>query len=161
MTYFTSRVAHYNYVFKMERYHIVVKQTQVLTLQLKMLPSHSYTPKVGCRHGNHPAIQPLMESLNNKKGRSCELKSHEEVKWTMQVIGHGLTLPLQDPTVIQLCSYRNLPELAKPTVLCQEVGTCSYLANTRSLRSTNLQTLLCFVYATRERATDFRSSDTV
>ena len=50
-------------------------------------------------------IRPLMESLNNKlkEGGSCELNSHEEVKWTMQVIGHGLTLPLQDCTVIQLC----------------------------------------------------------
>ena len=62
----------------------------------------SYTPEVG-RQVVMSIIQPLMESLNNKEGGSCELKTHEEVKWTMQVIGHGLTLPLQDRTVIQLC----------------------------------------------------------
>ena len=62
----------------------------------------SYTPEVG-RQVVMAIIQPLMESLNNKEGGSCELNSHEEVKWTMQVIGHGLTLPLQDRTVIQLC----------------------------------------------------------
>ena len=62
----------------------------------------SYTPEVG-RQVVMAIIQPLMESVNNKEGRSCELNTHEEVKWTMQVIGHGLTLPLQDRTVIQLC----------------------------------------------------------
>ena len=62
----------------------------------------SYTPEVG-RQVVMAIIQPLMESFNNKEGGSCELNSHEEVKWTMQVIGHSLTLPLQDRTVIQLC----------------------------------------------------------
>jgi len=62
----------------------------------------SYTPEVG-RHVVMTIIQPLMESLRNKESAPCELKTHEEVKWTMQVIGHGLTLPLQDRTVIQLC----------------------------------------------------------
>ena len=46
----------------------------------------SYTPEVG-RQVVMEIIQPLMESLNNKEDESCELNSHEEVKWTMQVIG--------------------------------------------------------------------------
>lgn len=62
----------------------------------------SYTPEAG-RQVVMAIVQPLMESLHNKESASCELKTHEEVKWTMQVIGHGLTLPLQDRTVIQLC----------------------------------------------------------
>jgi len=60
----------------------------------------SYSPDVG-RQVVMAIVKPLMESL--KEGGSCELQTHEEVDWTMQVIGHGLTLPLQDRTVIQLC----------------------------------------------------------
>ena len=54
-------------------------------------------------------VKPLMKTFNKEGGGSCELQTHKEVDWTMQVIGHGLTLPLQDRTVIQLYieTYQN------------------------------------------------------
>ncbi|KAI4894193.1 hypothetical protein NFI96_011735 [Prochilodus magdalenae] len=61
---------------------------------------HSYPPPVG-REVANAVVRPLGGSLG-APSPECPLKTDKEVKWTMEVLCYGLTLPLDGDTV-KLC----------------------------------------------------------
>ncbi|XP_055507936.1 ral GTPase-activating protein subunit beta isoform X5 [Leucoraja erinacea] len=64
---------------------------------------HSYPNNVG-KDVAHAVVRPLGQGLNSSSVSSNEsiLKTDKEVKWTMEVLCYGLTLPLDGETV-KLC----------------------------------------------------------
>ncbi|XP_041060501.1 ral GTPase-activating protein subunit beta isoform X6 [Carcharodon carcharias] len=64
---------------------------------------HSYPSNVG-KDVAHAVVRPLGQGLNSSSATSNEsiLKTDKEVKWTMEVLCYGLTLPLDGETV-KLC----------------------------------------------------------
>uniref|UniRef100_UPI00398E90BE ral GTPase-activating protein subunit beta isoform X4 n=1 Tax=Pristiophorus japonicus TaxID=55135 RepID=UPI00398E90BE len=64
---------------------------------------HSYPNNVG-KDVAHAVVRPLGQGLNSSSATSNEsiLKTDKEVKWTMEVLCYGLTLPLDGETV-KLC----------------------------------------------------------
>ncbi|XP_078274700.1 ral GTPase-activating protein subunit beta isoform X5 [Rhinoraja longicauda] len=64
---------------------------------------HSYPNNVG-KDVAHAVVRPLGQGLNSSSASSNEsiLKTDKEVKWTMEVLCYGLTLPLDGETV-KLC----------------------------------------------------------
>uniref|UniRef100_A0A8B9LEN2 Ral GTPase-activating protein subunit beta n=1 Tax=Astyanax mexicanus TaxID=7994 RepID=A0A8B9LEN2_ASTMX len=75
--------------------HLVVQSDQG---HLSVL--HSYPPTVG-RDVANAVVRPLGASLG-APASECLLKTDKEVKWTMEVLCYGLTLPLDGDTV-KLC----------------------------------------------------------
>ncbi|XP_063816263.1 ral GTPase-activating protein subunit beta isoform X1 [Pseudophryne corroboree] len=75
--------------------HLVIKNDQGHTSVL-----HSYPENVG-RDVANAVVRPLGQSLNapSTVGSESILKTDKEVKWTMEVICYGLTLPLEGDTV--------------------------------------------------------------
>ncbi|XP_066520309.1 ral GTPase-activating protein subunit beta isoform X3 [Hoplias malabaricus] len=75
--------------------HLVVQSDQG---HLSVL--HSYPSSVG-REVANAVVRPLGTGLGGP-APECILKTDKEVKWTMEVLGYGLTLPLDGDTV-KLC----------------------------------------------------------
>ncbi|CAI9578820.1 unnamed protein product, partial [Staurois parvus] len=75
--------------------HLVIKNDQGHTSVL-----HSYPENVG-REVANAVVRPLGQALNAPSIAASEsiLKTDKEVKWTMEVICYGLTLPLEGDTV--------------------------------------------------------------
>ncbi|KAM9296042.1 ral GTPase-activating protein subunit beta [Gastrophryne carolinensis] len=75
--------------------HLVIKNDQGHTSVL-----HSYPENVG-REVANSVVRPLGQLLNapSSAGSESILKTDKEVKWTMEVICYGLTLPLEGDTV--------------------------------------------------------------
>ncbi|XP_072259767.1 ral GTPase-activating protein subunit beta isoform X6 [Pyxicephalus adspersus] len=75
--------------------HLVIKNDQGHTSVL-----HSYPENVG-REVANAVVRPLGQALNSPSTAGSEsiLKTDKEVKWTMEVICYGLTLPLEGDTV--------------------------------------------------------------
>uniref|UniRef100_A0A8C5Q9A0 Ral GTPase-activating protein subunit beta n=1 Tax=Leptobrachium leishanense TaxID=445787 RepID=A0A8C5Q9A0_9ANUR len=75
--------------------HLVLKNDQGHTSVL-----HSYPENVG-REVANAVVRPLGQALNvpSSIGNESILKADKEVKWTMEVICYGLTLPLEGDTV--------------------------------------------------------------
>ncbi|XP_040294146.1 ral GTPase-activating protein subunit beta isoform X5 [Bufo bufo] len=75
--------------------HLVIKNDQGHTSVL-----HSYPDNVG-RDVANAVVRPLGQALNAPSTAGCEsiLKTDKQVKWTMEVICYGLTLPLEGDTV--------------------------------------------------------------
>ncbi|XP_075428041.1 ral GTPase-activating protein subunit beta isoform X4 [Ascaphus truei] len=75
--------------------HLVIKNDQGHTSVL-----HSYPESVG-RDVANAVVRPLGQALNapSTAGSESILKTDKEVKWTMEVICYGLTLPLEGDTV--------------------------------------------------------------
>ncbi|KAL2090574.1 hypothetical protein ACEWY4_012837 [Coilia grayii] len=62
---------------------------------------HSYPAPVG-RDVANAVVKPLGTSQGGPSAEQCVLKTDKEVKWTMEVLCYGLTLPLDGDTV-KLC----------------------------------------------------------
>ncbi|GCB61182.1 hypothetical protein scyTo_0009295 [Scyliorhinus torazame] len=62
---------------------------------------HSYPSNVG-KDVAHAVVRPLGQGLNSSTSNESILKTDKEVKWTMEVLCYGLTLPLDGETV-KLC----------------------------------------------------------
>uniref|UniRef100_A0A8C0IVA9 Ral GTPase-activating protein subunit beta n=1 Tax=Chelonoidis abingdonii TaxID=106734 RepID=A0A8C0IVA9_CHEAB len=75
--------------------HLVVQNDQGHTSVL-----HSYPDNVG-REVANAVVRPLGQALNTPSAAGSEslLKTDKEVKWTMEVVCYGLTLPLEGDTV--------------------------------------------------------------
>ncbi|KAM9121056.1 ral GTPase-activating protein subunit beta isoform 4-T4 [Pangshura tecta] len=75
--------------------HLVVQNDQGHTSVL-----HSYPDNVG-REVANAVVRPLGQALNTPSAAGSEslLKTDKEVKWTMEVVCYGLTLPLDGDTV--------------------------------------------------------------
>ncbi|XP_053309405.1 ral GTPase-activating protein subunit beta isoform X2 [Spea bombifrons] len=74
--------------------HLVIKNDQGHTSVL-----HSYPENVG-REVANAVVRPLGQALGSpSSGHESILKTDKEVKWTMEVICYGLTLPLEGDTV--------------------------------------------------------------
>ncbi|KAM7150626.1 ral GTPase-activating protein subunit beta isoform 3-T3 [Macrochelys suwanniensis] len=75
--------------------HLVVQNDQGHTSVL-----HSYPDNVG-REVANAVVRPLGQALNTPLAAGSEslLKTDKEVKWTMEVVCYGLTLPLEGDTV--------------------------------------------------------------
>ncbi|XP_063311815.1 ral GTPase-activating protein subunit beta isoform X3 [Pelobates fuscus] len=75
--------------------HLVIKNDQGNTSVL-----HCYPENVG-REVANSVVRPLGQVLNTPSsiGNESILKTDKEVKWTMEVICYGLTLPLEGDTV--------------------------------------------------------------
>ncbi|KAG8565218.1 hypothetical protein GDO81_012762 [Engystomops pustulosus] len=75
--------------------HLVIKNDQGHTSVL-----HSYPENVG-RDVANAVVRPLGQALNSSSTAGSEsiLKTDKQVKWTMEVICYGLTLPLEGDTV--------------------------------------------------------------
>ncbi|KAM8946350.1 ral GTPase-activating protein subunit beta isoform 2-T2 [Pelodytes ibericus] len=75
--------------------HLVIKNDQGHTSVL-----HSYPENVG-RDVANAVVRPLGQALNSTStiGHETVLKTDKEVKWTMEVICYGLTLPMDGDTV--------------------------------------------------------------
>ncbi|XP_043351486.1 ral GTPase-activating protein subunit beta isoform X9 [Dermochelys coriacea] len=75
--------------------HLVVQNDQGHTSVL-----HSYPDNVG-REVANAVVRPLGQALSTPSAAGSEslLKTDKEVKWTMEVVCYGLTLPLEGDTV--------------------------------------------------------------
>ncbi|XP_053568269.1 ral GTPase-activating protein subunit beta isoform X3 [Bombina bombina] len=73
--------------------HLVIKNDQGHTSVL-----HSYPENVG-REVANAVVRPLGQAINSLTNSESILKTDKEVKWTMEVICYGLTLPLEGDTV--------------------------------------------------------------
>ncbi|XP_025048876.1 ral GTPase-activating protein subunit beta isoform X3 [Alligator sinensis] len=75
--------------------HLVIQNDQGHTSVL-----HSYPENVG-REVANSVVRPLGQALNMPSATGSEslLKTDKEVKWTMEVVCYGLTLPLDGDTV--------------------------------------------------------------
>lgn len=62
----------------------------------------TFPPSVG-KEVVQSVLKPLADQLNQKTNPSSSLTTPEQVKWTMEVIGYGLTLPLSEQTLIASC----------------------------------------------------------
>ncbi len=63
----------------------------------------TFPPTVG-RDVVHAVLKPLSETTNSTRAPSPNpLSTAEQVHWTMQVIGYGLTLPLNEQQLIASC----------------------------------------------------------
>ncbi|XP_063071231.1 ral GTPase-activating protein subunit beta isoform X10 [Engraulis encrasicolus] len=76
--------------------HLVVQNDQG-----NMSVLHSYPAPVG-RDVANAVVKPLGTSQGGPSSEQCVLKTDKEVKWTMEVLCYGLTLPLDGDTV-KLC----------------------------------------------------------
>lgn len=63
---------------------------------------HSFPPDVG-KEVVASIIRPLQELVLGKSYKDGPLSSPEQVQWTMQVVGYGLTLPLSELSLLQGC----------------------------------------------------------
>lgn len=62
----------------------------------------TYPNNVG-REVVQSVLRPLCEQVENQFDESSNLTTSEQVEWTMQVVGYGFSLPLQDKAVIGQC----------------------------------------------------------
>ncbi|KAJ6661014.1 hypothetical protein lerEdw1_016815 [Lerista edwardsae] len=73
--------------------HLVIQNDKGHTSVL-----HSYPDNVG-REVANAVVRPLGQALNAVTAAGSLLKTDKEVKWTMEVVCYGLTLPLEGDTV--------------------------------------------------------------
>ena len=62
----------------------------------------SFPPEVG-REVVASVIRPLQELVLGKAFKDAPLSKPEQVQWTIQVLGYGLTLPLSELSLLQGC----------------------------------------------------------
>ena len=69
---------------------------------------HSFSPETG-REVVASILKPLQELVLGKTYTETPLSTPEQVQWTMQVLGYGLTLPLSEKPLLTGCTevYRD------------------------------------------------------